>query len=216
MAQIFVFGNSIAYGCWDQEGGWVHRLRKFLDKRSFSQYQTKHLPRDMDLVYPLGHSGETSKELRARFKPEIETKVIKTRETVIVFQIGINDSRFFSSESHPETTPKEFSQNIQVLAAQAKQFSSKVIFLGLTPVDESRVTPTPWDKNQFYKNKRVKEFNQIIRSVSEKNGIYFIEIFEKLKSGTHQFLEDGLHPNSKGHQKIFEITRDFSLKNQII
>jgi len=28
MVNILVFGDSITYGAWDEEGGWVQRLRK--------------------------------------------------------------------------------------------------------------------------------------------------------------------------------------------
>lgn len=31
MAKILVFGDSIAYGKWDSDGGWVARLRKYVD-----------------------------------------------------------------------------------------------------------------------------------------------------------------------------------------
>lgn len=31
MGKIIVFGDSIAYGKWDHEGGWVCRLRKYVD-----------------------------------------------------------------------------------------------------------------------------------------------------------------------------------------
>ena len=51
----------------------------------------------------------------------------------------------------------------------------------------------------------------------KKNGIYFIEIFEKMKNLNYQeLLEDGIHPNSKGHQLIFEIVKDFLIKNNLI
>ena len=32
MPQISVFGDSITYGAWDREAGWVERLKKVLNK----------------------------------------------------------------------------------------------------------------------------------------------------------------------------------------
>ena len=53
MTLILVFGTSSTYGCWDEEGGWVQRLRKHLDKKQLTD-------KDSDLyylVYNLGISG---------------------------------------------------------------------------------------------------------------------------------------------------------------
>ena len=36
MGRILIFGDSITYGAWDKEGGWVQRLRKFLDERNLT------------------------------------------------------------------------------------------------------------------------------------------------------------------------------------
>ncbi len=31
--QILIFGDSIAHGIWDNNGGWVARLRKFINSK---------------------------------------------------------------------------------------------------------------------------------------------------------------------------------------
>ena len=46
---ILVFGDSIAYGKWDEQGGWVQRLRKYIDKK----YNLIDEPKSW-LVYNLG------------------------------------------------------------------------------------------------------------------------------------------------------------------
>ncbi len=33
--KILIFGDSIAHGVWDREGGWAQRLRRFLDEKKF-------------------------------------------------------------------------------------------------------------------------------------------------------------------------------------
>ena len=54
-------------------------------------------------------------------------------------------------------------------------------------------------------------------ALCEENKIYFVEVFEKFKEINYQkLLDDGLHPNSEGHQKIFEIVKDFLIENKII
>jgi lysophospholipase L1-like esterase len=47
----------------------------------------------------------------------------------------------------------------------------------------------------------------------EKENLYFIDMFDLLKKND---LEDGLHPNAKGHEKIFEKVKDYLIENKII
>ena len=211
MAQILVFGDSITYGAWDKEGGWVQRLRKFLDERNLT---------DSDfycLVYNLGISGNNSEDLLERFKFETKQRLKENEETIIIFAIGINDSQFVHSEGNQRVPINKFKHNIQKLIKLARKFSSKIVFVGLTPVDETKTTPIPWNIDKSYKNEYIEKYNGVIKKICEENKIYFIEIFEKLKNLNYQeLLEDGLHPNSKGHQKIFEIVKDFLIENEII
>jgi len=213
MARILVFGDSIVYGAWDREkeGGWVQRLRKLLDEKHF-------IESDFDYsVYNLGVSGNTIGELLERFEFETKQRLEEGEEIIIIFQIGINDSQFVISQNGLRTLSEKFRENIKELISSAKKFSSKVIFIGLTPVNEEKTTPIPWNPDKIYKNENIKRNDEIIKSVCKKNNIYFVEIFEKwLKSDYKNLLEDGLHPNSEGHKKIVEDVRDFLIKNKII
>ncbi|RLJ05332.1 MAG: hypothetical protein DRP14_02045 [Candidatus Aenigmatarchaeota archaeon] len=211
MTQILIFGDSIAYGAWDKEGGWVQRLRKFLDEKNLT---------DSDFycrVYNLGISGNSSKNLLERFEFETKQRLKESEETIIVFAIGINDSYFVHSENSHRVPINKFKENIQKLTDLAKKFSSKIIFVGLTPVDETKTTPIPRDADKSYKNENIRKYNEIIKSVCEENKILFIEIFEDwIKLNYKNLLEDGLHPNSEGHKKIFESVKEFLIKNKII
>ena len=213
MARILIFGDSIVYGAWDRgkEGGWFQRLRKFLDEKHFIEPDFEYS------VYNLGVSGNTIGELLERFEFETKQRLEEGEEIIIIFQIGINDSQFVISENKLRTSPEKFKENIQNLIKVAKIFTQKIIFVGLTLVDESKTTPIPWNPNKIYKNENIKRNNEIIKSVCKENNIYFIEIFDKwLKSDYKNLLEDGLHPNSQGHQKIFETVKDFLIQNKII
>jgi len=213
MAQILIFGDSITYGAWDKEGGWVQRLRKFLDEKNLIDSDSYYL------VYNLGVSGNNSKDLLERFEFETKQRLKENEETIIIFAIGINDSQFIHSKKDNHRVPiGKFKDNIQKLIKLTQKFSSKIIFVGLTPVDETKTTPIPWSTDKSYKNEYIQKYNETIKNICDENKIYFIEIFEKLKEMSYQeLLEDGLHPNSEGHQKIFEIVREFLInRNKII
>ena len=211
MSRILVFGDSITYGAWDKEGGWVSRLRNSLNEKSLSD------PNFYCLVYNLGISGDTVNDLLGRFEFETNQRLEENEEIIFIFEIGLNDSEFIHSKNSLRVSPQEFQDNLQKLLNIAQTFSSKIVFVGLTPVDESKVDPLPWVTDESYKNEYIQKFNDILKSVCKENKVYFIEIFGKLiEAGYKNLLEDGAHPNSNGHKKIFEIVEDFLIENEII
>ena len=206
MPNILVFGDSITYGAWDKDGGWVQRLRKFLDE-NYEDF----------FVCNLGVSGNNSDDLLKRFEFETEQRIKEEKETIFIFAIGANDSQFIHSQNNLKISLEKFKENIQKLIGLTQKFSPKIIFVGLTPVDETKTTPIPWNTDKSYKNEFIQKYNEIIKTVCKENRIYFVEIFKKLKEVNYQkLLDDGLHPNSDGHQKIFEMVKDFLIKNKII
>lgn len=206
MSKILVFGSSITWGAFDSEGGgWVERLKLYMWAKG-----------DID-VYNLGISGGKTPGLLERFESETKARIKEDEETIIVFAIGINDSYFVHSQNSLMVPPDKFKENIQKLIGFAQKFSSKIIFIGPTPVDENKTTPIPWDTDKSYKNENIKKYDEIIKSVCKDKNIYFIEIFDKwIQSDYQTLLKDGLHPNSKGHQKIFETVKDYLAQNKII
>lgn len=214
MARILVFGDSIVYGVLDEKrGGWVQELRSFLDEKTLSNPELYYI------VYNLGVAGNNTKKLLKRFEFETEQRLVEeeNEETIIIFGIGVNDSQFVLSQNSQRVPLEEYIKNLEKLLNSAREFSQKILFVGLTPVDEKRTTPIPWNKDKFYKNEYVKKFNDSLRSFCQENKVYFIEIFEEMiKIDYSKLLYDGLHPSSEGHEKIFEIVKNYLIKNKII
>jgi lysophospholipase L1-like esterase len=204
---ILVFGDSIAYGAWDKEGGWVERLKNSLaEKRKSDSYY---------IIYNLSVSGETTEDLVQRFDFEAGQRADK--DTAILFAIGINDLQFIEPMHDVVRTLKRFKENIEGLIQTASRLSKIVFFVGLTPLNEKITRPLPSDFANPYTNEHVKELNQVIKSVCSEEKAVFIEIFSGfMKAGHERLLEDGLHPNSNGHKLIFEQVRQALAKNKII
>lgn len=207
---VLIFGSSITYGAWDKAGGWAQHLRSFLDR------EIDIKKRFCYLVYNLSISGTTSEDLLARFEREATTRH-KDGRTIIIFSIGVNDSRRLGSAKRPAVKAEKFLANIKQLLGLARKFSNQIIFVGLTPVDESKTTPISWNSNEFFYNKYISEYDQMIRSVCRTGGVRFIETFKKFSQLRYQkLLVDGLHPNFKGHKIIFKVIKDYLVKNKII
>jgi lysophospholipase L1-like esterase len=204
MTQILVFGSSTTYGAWDIEGGWVQRLRKWLDKIVIdSNYKEYHI------VYNLGIDGDTSSGLLKRFEQEAKPRIWPDEDTVLIFSIGANDTVWDNKTKKTEISPAEFKKNLEELVKLAKKYTKKIVFVGSKPIDESKVNPIPWLPGKSYKKKYIKQFDEISKKVFEGNNLPFIDLYDRLESeGFLKMLADGIHPNSEGHKKIFEIVKD--------
>jgi lysophospholipase L1-like esterase len=80
----------------------------------------------------------------------------------------------------------------------------KVIFLGGAKFEESKTMPVSWC-NLCYTNENQEKYNNIIREVAERNNCIFIDIFDMIDG--NDLSNDGLHYNSQGHKKIFELVK---------
>lgn len=209
---ILVFGDSIAWGFGDsKKGGWVDQLKAFFHSGEYIKRLVFYT------VYNLGIGGDTTDLLLERFKNEIEAREEenpKVRKTdIVIFAIGINDSNFLNSKDNSRVSIENFQKNLIELINQAKEFTEKIIFVGLNEADESKTAPTLWNEESYWTNENIKKYESVIKSVCQENNLLFIDVFDLLNK---EDLDDGLHPNSQGHQKMFERVRDFLLENKLV
>ncbi len=187
---ILVFGDSITYGVLDDKlGGWVNRIRLHLEEDSNNYYN----------IFNLGISGETSKEVLNRFEFECNSRVKSSDKNIIIIAVGINDTQDVNGKDRVST--QKFLSNIKELISKAKKITNDILFIGLTKVDESKVVPLPWNKEESYFNKKIIKFDSIIEKTCEEYNINYIKMYDVLNLNE---LSDGLHPNSIGHEKMFE------------
>ncbi|HSX40947.1 MAG TPA: GDSL-type esterase/lipase family protein [Candidatus Saccharimonadales bacterium] len=212
MAQILVFGTSITYGAWDSEGGWVARLRKYIDAKTIASNN------EYCLVYNLGISGDTTDGILQRFEEEARRRIaIEDKDVTFLFHVGINDSIYLNTEKQFRVPKEEFRKNLKTLISHARKITQKIIFIGLSPVDDSLVDPIPWASEKSYKNKHVKEYDQILQDVCREEHVNFIDTLSILnEKGGQNLLCDGVHLTSEGHAIIFETVRKFLEEQKII
>jgi len=213
---LIVFGGSITLGAWDQRhGGWVDRLKTYLYGSDF-RIKTK----DNFTVYStmnLGIGGNTTNEVIERFDNEMKQRESedfkRTQHDIIIFAIGTSDSKYRYSKDNFGVKLDDFKKNLNILLNKAHKYTKKVLFVGITKVDESKTSPIPWSKSTYYINKNIRQYNGIVKDFCQENDVFFIETFNLLDKDD---LIDGLHPNSQGHQKVFRKVRDFLLENKLV
>lgn len=166
--KIGIWGDSIVYGANDIEGGgWASRLRRFLIEKA--EKENKSWPK----VYVRGVCGDTTKELSVRFKVEADS----IEPEIIIFGIGINDAAYTKNENETLVPYEEFVNNLEFLIRQAKKFSKKVIFIGLTTVDEKIVQPYPYSSTgKSYSNALINKYDKTIQEVAYKNQCGYIPL----------------------------------------
>ena len=195
---ICVFGDSTAWGAYDLEkGGWVNRLWLFFAKEN----------QDVD-VYNLSISGGTTKTILDRFEDEAKIR----NADVLIFQGGGNDAAYEHVNGYHQVSPEEFKDNLEKIIEKSKKITDRIMFVGFKNVDELRTMPISWC-DFYYTNKNIKKYCEIMKDVCNEKEILFLDIFGILKK---EDLYDGLHPNSKGHEKIFQKVSRFLTDNKII
>ncbi len=196
MPKILCFGDSITYGAWDPEGGWVTRLRKQIDAICMESKLSKFF-----LTYNLGVSSDTSESLLKRFDGEVLARMIEEGEPIIIFSIGTNDSVRYTDTHEAWVSEDIFAKNIEELIKRAVRYTSRILFLGSIPVNEAKTNPYLNDSTIESNNADIKKYDNIIAEKCQKSGVEFIPIFKSLvkTSFAEMLYEDGVHPNETGH-----------------
>lgn len=192
--RIFFFGDSIALGCWDKEGGWVDRIHRLYNEEYITKKESKVQ------VYNLGIGSENSTGLLNRIDREIFARTNPSWSLSIVIAIGVNDTRAIKEPNNFETDIDSFKINIEKIINICFKYTKSILFVGLLPVaTECRF------KDYFYCNERIQEYNQCLKFIAHKHNVLMADIFSDFEksSAKQSFIGfDGLHPNSEGHQWI--------------
>jgi acyl-CoA thioesterase I len=209
--QIFVIGDSIVFGKKDSLGGWVDRLKIKLNQVAATDNNFSAN------VYNLGIPGDTSKNLLNRFSNEIliRNEFYPDRKAILFIAFGANDAAFNKESNEFKVEPSEYRINILNCIKLAKKDSILPILLNITPV-----LPAVADKPDKYGNSRssdhIQKYNLILDEISKLEGIELINLHEKFKTDTIKLIcNDGLHPNSNGHELICTEVEKFLKSKQI-
>jgi lysophospholipase L1-like esterase len=176
---LCVFGDSIVVGSDDREaGGWVARLR--LDFNSRGKIS----------VYNLGVDGDRVEHVLRRLSSEAAAR----SASAIVVSIGANDLGWHGSSG---TDPALFRERYDRLLADAREFTERILVLGILNVDES-------NESHGCSNRQVRELNVVIEELAHARGAEYLDLFGTLEP---EDFVDGLHPNASGHAKLEPIVR---------
>ncbi|MCX6763105.1 MAG: GDSL-type esterase/lipase family protein [Candidatus Moranbacteria bacterium] len=189
IVRICVFGDSIAWGAFDeQKGGWADRLKIHFFNQEDADYAE---------VYNLSIPGTETTDLLER----VEIECDRCNPDIIVISVGTNDSQFAKLEDKNRIPIEKFRKNLEELYKKSLKFTENIVFIGLSGVDEAKTRPVYWDADSSYGNEAIGRYDSVIENFCQEKKLKYISLRAILEDGD---WEDGLHPVAKGHEKIFQ------------
>lgn len=192
--RVLVFGDNIAHGFWDEAGGWPQRIRAQYDAVAVQALDTSFPD-----LYNLSISGETARGVIKRLPYEVTSRQ-DHQDVTIVIAIGMNDTMIYKGV---EATPAElFRGELSQILETARSFTDRIIFVGITPVDDDLCDPWQYSSTgKCFNNERIQAFNTVIASFCGEEKVSYVDVFAifQKKMARADLLADGLHPNTDGH-----------------
>jgi lysophospholipase L1-like esterase len=195
--KIVALGDSLVYGFGDPEGGgWVERLRR----QWMSPDSAGHI------IYNLGVRGDRVQQVAQRLEVEFRHRGELRNQVpdLIILSVGVNDSaRLGRPNGRNYTEFEAFQAQITSLLEMAQQLCP-VLFVGMTPVDESKM---PFLDCLYYNHTDQYRYKEATRIACLQRGIPYLDIFQKwMERGENwwskHLSQDGLHPNILGYQAL--------------
>lgn len=209
--RVLVFGDSVTQGFWDRPlGGWVNRLRAAYDNQA-----KVNAADSWTTLFNLGVSGDTTANIVQRLANETQARRLFEDPITIVINTGLNDAMTQLAEEGEEefvATTELYEGGLKQLIGIARQYTERILFVGLTPVEEALTVPIDYgdDTRCCYRNERIAEFDKTLRRFCEDNTLPCVEVlavFKQRLAQDEKLLEDGLHPNDAGHQLLAELVK---------
>ncbi len=209
--KLVVLGDSLVYGFGDHEGGgWVERLRR--------QWMLPGSPGHV--LYNLGVRGDRVQQVTQRLENEFRHRgELRNRvPDAIILSVGLNDSpRIQSPHGRNYTDFEQFKTTLDTLLDQSLPLCP-VLFVGMVPVDESKM---PFQNCLYYNHADQYRYKEATRLACLQRQIPYLDIFETwLNRGNNwwrsRLTQDGLHPNVLGYQSLLHDVLQWEPLSQIV
>jgi lysophospholipase L1-like esterase len=197
--KIIAIGDSLIYGYGDPVGGgWVERLRR--------QWLEPSSPGHA--IYNLGIRGDAVAQVAQRLEAEyrLRGELRHHLPNLIMLSVGVNDSpRLGRPGGRNYTDFAQFETSLAQLLNQAQRLCP-VLFVGMVPVDETKM---PFMDCLYYNHADQYRYKEATRQLCLERKVPYLDVFDRwMQQSTDwqrsRMTEDGLHPNVLGYQTLLQ------------
>lgn len=202
MIRILVLGDSIAYGGWDTQGGWVERL-----KRQAHKITADSVGKTKIQIMNLGIGGDNSTKILARIHNEVQARFSQTWDMKIILSFGVNDER--AKDGVIEVPIEKYKLNIKSIIEEAKKFTNDILIVGNPPLGKNSVSFKVFE----YSDDRLRNYDEVLKNTADEMGIKFLPIRPIFESAglNGLFVYDDIHVSDSGHELIEREVKPFVL-----
>ncbi|WP_353932916.1 GDSL-type esterase/lipase family protein [Okeanomitos corallinicola TIOX110] len=197
--KIVALGDSLVYGYGDPEkGGWVEQLRRWW-----------MLPDSVGhVLYNLGVRGDRTQQVSQRLEAEFRHRgeIRNCVPDLIILSVGVNDSPRLGRPNGKNCTDfNQFETEIYTLLDKAQKLCP-VLFVGMIPVNESKM---PFLDCLYFNHEDQYRYKEATRTACQQRKIPYLDIFDQWMSHSENWrneriTNDGIHPNTLGYQDLLE------------
>lgn len=194
--RICAFGDSGVLGHLDPEQlGWAGRLQRL---ESAAGRATT--------VYNLGVRGDSSREVRRRWRREAEARFVKHDRSALIFSFGVNDAT--TVRGADRVTRQDTVENFRAIAREATQVAP-ALFIGSFPVGEQSQPAQLLGAQMEVRNAWIEEVDAALKKAAEQENAPYLSLFSQLIDDPLWRAEvataDGVHLAPSGHLRIAEL-----------
>lgn len=148
--------------------------------------------------YNLGIRRETSSDIRARWRAEVDRRLPRGFAGAIVFSFGVNDTTI--EHGAPRVALEQTMENATAILREAKMIWP-ALFVGPPPVDDVE------------QNARIAALSEKLRHAAASAAVPYLPVFEQLVRTPLWLAEvrdnDGAHPHAGGYEALAALVRDW-------
>jgi len=195
--RICAFGDSGVLGHLDPEQlGWAGRL----------QGLAREAGRPVT-VYNLGIRGDSSEQVRTRWRREADARLPPTDSAALLFSFGVNDATRLNGGG-PRVPDDKSEENFRAIAREAKQ-RAPAFFVGSFPIGEQKQPSRLGDVVMEVRNDWIGEVDARFTRLAVEEGVPYLSLFGELRDDPAWAKavaeNDGVHLAPQSHARVARI-----------
>jgi lysophospholipase L1-like esterase len=202
MKQIFILGASIAYGVGAEKQGWADLIKTHLSNIIYG----KNGIGEKIEIYNFSKSDETIDFIKRNLPSQLK-EYKRGGEITAIINIGLNNAKAAGNPTNYLCSIDDYEIQMNELITEVKKQFNNIIIIGYPYHNEEKTFPkiNPFTGGKsYFSNQRSQLFNNKLEEICNEQKVRFINIEIEKDDWINNYLyDDGIHPNQKGHNYIF-------------